>query len=229
MRTTQSMIVSAAAMAAFAAPATTAWAATATQVGASGKTFASDAVQCTVDPSGVLGSMVQAGLLDPRRGSRAVVWLDGNPQGEVTFADPVMSLPLDAGVHTVVVALGRKATDSYPYTVDVGQCSTAGNRISADGTLEYAASGKSSATVDPGCAWSAAAGQPRRYVNLFDNGGFLLNVSVNGVPLTQLSALKPHTPVFLGLGWNVIAAANASLSTDYYVRYGGDAPCVLPQ
>jgi len=49
------------------------------------------------------------------------------------------------------------------------------------------------------------------------------------VPLTQLSALKAHTPVFLSAGQNVISAANASLSIDYYVRDGGDGRCVLPQ
>jgi hypothetical protein len=55
----------------------------------------------------------------------------------------------------------------------------------------------------------------------------LLNVSVNGVPLTQLSASRPHTPVFLSAGLNLISAANGSLSIDYYYRDGGDG-CVLP-
>jgi hypothetical protein len=82
--------------------------------------------------------------------------------------------------------------------------------------------------VTPGCALKGGAGQPQPYVNLFDNGGFLLNVSVNGVPLTQLSAQRPHAPVFLSAGLNVISAANGSLSTDYYVRDGGDGHCVLP-
>jgi hypothetical protein len=104
---------------------------------------------------------------------------------------------------------------------------TSGNFFSADGSLEYAASGKSYATVVPGCAVSPKTGQPTPYVNLFDNGGFLLNVSVNGVPLTQLSARKPHTPVFLSAGLNVISAANGKLSTDYYIRSGGDGHCVL--
>ena len=69
---------------------------------------------------------------------------------------------------------------------------------------------------------------PQPYVHLFDNGSFLLNVSVNGVPLTQLSAHRPHAPVFLNAGLNVISAANGSLSTDYYVRDGGDGRRVLP-
>jgi hypothetical protein len=38
-----------------------------------------------------------------------------------------------------------------------------------------------------------ATGRAQRYVNLFDSGTYLLNVSVNGVPLTQLSATRPHT------------------------------------
>jgi hypothetical protein len=123
------------------------------------------------------------------------------------------------------------SADTYAFSVTPGQCNlpdTSGNTFSADGTLEYAASGKSYATVTPGCALSPATGQPQPYVNLFDNGGFLLNVSVNGVALTQLSAQRPHTPVFLGAGQNVISAANGSLSTDYYIRDGGDGRCVLP-
>ena len=105
---------------------------------------------------------------------------------------------------------------------------TSGNTFSADGTLEYAASGKSYATVVPGCALNGATGQVQPYVNLFDAGGYLLNVSVNGVPLTQLSATRPHVPVFLAAGINVISAANGSLSTDYFVRDGRSGTCVLP-
>jgi hypothetical protein len=105
---------------------------------------------------------------------------------------------------------------------------TSGNTFSADGTLEYAASNKSYATVTPGCALNGATGQAQPYVNLFDNGSYMLNVSVNGVPLTQLSSSRPHTPVFLSAGQNVISAANGSLSIDYYVRDGGDGTCVLP-
>jgi hypothetical protein len=89
-------------------------------------------------------------------------------------------------------------------------------------------SGKSYTTVTPGCALSPATGRPQPYVNLFDNGGFLLNVSVNGHALTQLSPQRPHTAVFLDAGQNVISAANGSLSIDYYVRDGGDGRCVLP-
>ena len=81
---------------------------------------------------------------------------------------------------------------------------------------------------DTGCAWNAATGQPQPYVNLFDNGAYLLNVSVNGVPITQLSATHPHTPVFLSAGLNVISAANGTLSIDYYVRDGADGMCTLP-
>jgi hypothetical protein len=32
----------------------------------------------------------------------------------------------------------------------------------------------------------------------------------------------------LGAGVNVISAANGFLSTDYYVRDGGDGTCTLP-
>lgn len=123
-----------------------------------------------------------------------------------------------------------KAADAYTFVVQPGMCSlpdTSGNTFSADGTLEYAASGKSYATVTPGCAWNAKTGAPQPYVHLFDTGDYLLNVSVNGVPLTQLSATQPHTPVFLTAGTNVISAVNGFLSTDYYVRDGGSGTCVL--
>ena len=104
---------------------------------------------------------------------------------------------LTVGSSTVVVALSKRVADRYAYTVTAGQCNvpdTSGNFFSPDGTLEYAASGKSDLTVTPGCALNPATGQTQPFVNLFDNGSFLLNVSVNGVPLTQLSALRPRTP-----------------------------------
>ena len=126
----------------------------------------------------------------------------------------------------VAVALsGPSAYAAKPTTFSLPD--TSGNFYSADGSLEYAASGKSYATVVAGCAVNPNSGQPQAFVNLFDNGSFLLNVSVNNVPLTQLSARRPHTPVFLGAGVNVISAANAKLSTDYYIRDGGDGHCVL--
>jgi len=205
-----------------------AWAATTVQVGPSGKTFASAAVQCLTNPvTGSAEPTVEAGLLTPKRTASADVSLNGEFTKTVTAADPVAYVWLDVGENTVVVALSRKTADSYSFTVNAGEC--VANTFSENDTLEYAASGKSYATVTPGCAMSPTTGQPQPYVHLFDNGGYLLNVSVNGVPLTQLSALKTHTPVFLSAGRNVISAANASLSIDYYVRDGGDGTCTLPQ
>ena len=174
--------------------------------------------------------MVQAGLYNPKRSTSAVVSLNGVPLVTVTTAVPAADVWLPDGNSTVVVALNKRSADSFVFSVKPGQCSlpdTSGNTFSADGTLEYAASGKSYATVTPGCAMNPASGQAQPYVNLFDNGGYLLNVSVNGVPLTQLSATRPHVPVFLGAGLNIISAANAGLSTDYYVRDGGTGHCVL--
>jgi hypothetical protein len=224
----ENLLTAMAALAVAAASGPSAWAAGATLVGSSGKTFASDTVQCTADQTtGALNPTVQAGLLNPKRGTSADVSLNGGFVATVTSFAPAATVVLAAGSNTVVVALSKKTADSYGYAVIAGQCSTAGNAFSADGTLEYAASGKSYATVTPGCAWSAATGQPQPYVNLFDNGTYLLNVSVNGVPLTQLGATRPHTPVFLSAGWNVISAANGSLSTDYYLRDGGNGTCVL--
>jgi len=206
-----------------------AWAATTVQVGASGRTYASSVVQCAPDPTtGVLSPVVEAGLFNPKTNAKATVSLNGTPVAFVTSDNPFTNVWLADGDNTVVVAINRKTTDSYAYAVQPGTCSTAGNTFSADGTLEFAASGKSYATVIPGCAWNPAAGQAQRYVHLWDNGAYVLNVSVNGVPLTQLSATRPHTPVFLSAGWNVISAANGALSIDYYVRDGGDGACALP-
>ncbi len=211
---------------------TSAWAATTVQVGASGKTYASSAVKCAADPAtGVQSPVVEAGLFNPTTKVSATVSLNGTAVANVTNVNPAANVWLADGKNTVVVALNKRTADSYVFTVQPGMCAlpdTSGNTFSADGTLEYAASNKSYATVTPGCALNGATGQAQPYVNLFDNGSYMLNVSVNGVPLTQLSASRPHTPVFLSAGQNVISAANGSLSIDYYVRDGGDGTCVLP-
>ena len=209
-------------------------AATGVQIGTSGKTYASSTVTCATDPTtNQLAPVVEAGLLNPKRSTSASVWLNGTLVTTVTTASPAVDVWLADGVtNTVVVALSKRSADSYQFVVPSGMCAlpdTSGNTFSPDGTLEYGASGKSYATVNAGCALNAATGLTQPFVNLIDNGGYVLNVSVNGVPLTQLSASRPHTPVFLGAGLNVIAATNGSLSTDYYYRDGGDGSCVIPE
>ncbi|BBL59320.1 hypothetical protein MKFW12EY_29330 [Methylomonas koyamae] len=130
-----------------------------------------------------------------------------------------------------MVALSRRAADTYTFTVQSGFCNlpdTSGNTFSADGVLEYAASGKSYATVTPGCAFNPATGNAQPFVNLFDNGAFLLNVSNNGTPITQLNGTtRKSMPIFLSAGTNVISAANGTASTDYYIRDGGNDTCTL--
>jgi hypothetical protein len=202
-------------------------------VGASGKTFASSALQCavrypTTDPA-VYSPVVDAGLLNPTSKTSATVSMNSVVVSSVTATDPTAKvwLPDVDAVNKVVVALSKRTADTYQFTVNAGMCGS-GNTFSADGTLEYAASLKSYATVMPGCAWNPGTGIAQPYINLFDNGSYLLNVSVNGIPLTQLSASRPHTPVFLRAGVNVITAVNGSLSTDYYVRDGGNGTCTLP-
>ena len=211
---------------------TFAWAATTVQVGPSGKTFASSAVRCAAEPAtGQLSPVVEAGLFNPKRTTSAEIALNGTPVANVTSDNPAANVWLADGNNTVVVALNKKTADAYTFVVQSGMCAlpdTSGNTFSADGTLEYAASGKSYATVTPGCALNGATGLAQPYVHLVDNGGYLLNVSVNGEPLTQLSATRPHTPVFLSAGQNVISAANGYLSVDYYVRDGGTGTCTLP-
>ncbi len=210
---------------------TSAGAAATIQVGASGKTYASSVVQCATDPTtGMPSPVVEAGLFQPKSSAKAVVSLNGTAVATVTAKNPSTDVWLVDGDNTVVVASSRRVTDTYAFVVQPGAClpDTSGNTFSADGLWEHAASGKSSATVTPGCAWNPATGQAQPYVHLVDDGNYLLNVSVNGVPLTQLSATRPHTPVFLSAGRNVIAAANGQLSVDYYVRDAGDGTCTLP-
>jgi hypothetical protein len=210
-------------------------AATTVQVGASGKTYASSVVNCAANPTtGVQSPVVDAGLFNPTAKASATVSLNGNPVATVTAANPATNVWLADGKNAVVVALNKKTADSYMFTVQPGMCTlpdTSGNTFTIDAygnQLEYAASLKSYATVTPGCALNAKTGLAQPYVNLFDNGTYMLNVSVNGIPLTQLSASRPHTPVFLSAGQNVISAANGSLSIDYYIRDGGDGTCMLP-
>jgi hypothetical protein len=233
MNCKQILFSGAAALAAVVTLDASAQAATDVQIGGSGKTFASTVVQCDHHPdTGKMLPVIEAGLFNPKRAASAAVSLNGAPVTTVTTADPVTDVWLAVGDNTVVVALSKKTADRYVFTVSQEECAlpdTSGNTVSADGTLEYAASGKSYATVTPGCALNASTGQAQPYVHLFDSGNYLLNVSVNGVPLTQLSAYNRHTPVFLIAGQNVISAANGSLSIDYYVRDGGDGRCVLSQ
>jgi len=207
-----------------------AWAGT-IQVGASGKTYASGEVACATNPAtNQLAPVVEAGLVNPKRSVSASVSLDGTFVATVTAANPAIDVWLaDGATNTVVVALSKKSADSYVFVVPSGVCSpdTSGNTFSPDGTLEYGASGKSDVTVGSGCALNAATGLAQPYVNVFDNGGYVLDVSVNGVPLTQLSATRPHTPVFLSAGLNVISVANGSLSVDWYLRDGGIGVCTI--
>jgi len=210
------------------------WAITGVQVGPSGKTYASAEVQCALNPITGMAPMVQAGLYNPKKSASATVSLNGDAVATVTFLSPDSTVWLANGTNTVVVAPDKRTADSYSFdatsTQTVNSCipDTVGMGNYVSGSFEYTANNKSYATVTPGCALNPRTGQAQKYVHLFDNGTYLLNVSVNNVPLTQLSTLRKSTPVFLAAGWNVITAANAALSTDYYVRNGGDGTCPLP-
>jgi hypothetical protein len=210
-----------------------AWGATGIQVGASGKTYASAAWQCGLHPAQGLTPFVQAGLYNPKRSASGTVSLDGNAVAAVSATHPDATVWLGNGVETVSVKSG-KAVDVYAfdatttYAEQPNACipDTRANTFSGD--LEYASSFKSSAVVTPGCAFNPLTGRAQPFVNLFDNGPYLLNVSVNNVPLTQLNGTtRTHVPVFLVAGLNVVSAANGALSTDYYVRDGGSGTCAL--
>lgn len=178
--------------------------------------------------------MVQAGLYNPKKNASAAVSLNGAPAASVTFLGPDADAWLANGSNAASVVLDRKTADSYAFDASLTYPSqpnvcipdTRGNAASGD--VEYAASSKSYATVTPGCAFNPLSGRAQRYVYLFENGSYLLNVSVNNVALTQLSSLKRSTPVFLAAALNLISAANAAISTDYFVREGGTGTCTLP-
>lgn len=201
------------------------------QIGPSGQTFASRAVLCLVDPStGRVEAAVDAGLVQPAGRTRAAVSLNGRRVARVDAAHPSTRLWLPAGADEVSLRLSRSTVDRFAFDVGATQCQmpdTSGNQFSADGQLEIAASSKSTATVTPGCAFNPATGEVQPFVNLFVSADVLLNVSVNGVPLTQLGPQRPSTPVFLQAGLNVLSAAHGSLSIDHYVRDAGDGSCTL--
>jgi hypothetical protein len=216
--------------------ATTVWALTDVQIGPSGKTYASAEVACALNPIGGMAPMVQAGLYNPKRNASGTVSLNSVPVAAVEFLSPDASVWLANGLNTVDVAADKKRTsDTYSFDASLtypGQPNmcipdTSGNVVAGD--VENAASGKSYVTVTPGCAFNPLAGHGQPYVTLFDSGPYLLNVFINSVPLTQLDGVtRTHTPVFLAPGLNVISAANAALSIDYYVRDGGTGECTLP-
>ena len=209
---------------------TPAWALSGVQVGASGKTYASTAVQCALHPVAGMAPVVQAGLYNPRKNASATVALNGTAVATVTFIDPDSQVWLVNGPNAVTIAPDRKTSDSFSFDASSNQVNycipdTQGNVVAGD--LEYAASQKSYATVIPGCAFNALTGRAQPYVNLFDGGTYVLNVSVNNAPLTQLGSTRRSTPVFLAPGLNVVSATNGALSTDYYVRDGGSGTCAL--
>lgn len=204
------------------------------QVGASGKTYASDALACAMNPVAGLAPMVQAGLYNPRPRSKATVSLNGTPVAQVTGRAPDATVWLANGANTVVVALGRRVADRFAFDASLafpGQpnvCIPDTRNNSVVGDLEYAASGRSYAVVTPGCAVNPGTGLAQPYVNLFDNGAYLLDVSLNGVPLTQLNgSSRTHVAVFLAPGLNVISAAYGTTGVDAFVRDGGTGSCTL--
>jgi beta-glucanase (GH16 family) len=220
---------------AFAAIGTVAWAVTGIQVGPTGKTYASADIQCSMNPVTGMAPMVQAGLYNPKKGATAAVSQNGVGVANVTFASPDTTVWLTNGVDNVDVAISKRSIDTYQFDASLafpGQPNvcipdTRGNKVDAVAGTETAASGKSTAVITPGCAVNPATGRPQPFVNLLDNGTFLLNVSVNNVPLTQIGRTRYSVPVFLSPGLNVISAAEGTLSTDYYIRNGGTGTCTL--
>lgn len=205
------------------------------QVGPSGRTYASDAPACALHPVAGWSPWVAAGLLAPKKNTVGVVGVNRQTVAVVSASTPEATVWLPNGVDTVTVSLSAGRVDRYIFDVSLawpGQPNacvpdTRGNVLAGD--VEYGASAKSYATIAPACALNPATGRPQWFVNLFDNGTFLLNVTVDGVPLTQLNGTtRDHVPVFLSAGLNVITAANGALSTDAFVREGGTGTCTLP-
>ncbi|MBQ0928880.1 hypothetical protein [Ideonella alba] len=195
------------------------------QIGASGKTFASDAWACALHPTRGYAPRVEAGLYQPAPTANAKVLLNGQRVATVDAITPSAPVWLANGLNSVGVKLSKKANDTFGFDAALtwpnqpNACipDTRANTVAGD--LETAVSGKSSAVVPLGCAFNPATGRNQAFVNLFDNGTWLLNVSVNGVPLTQLNGTtRRSVPVYLATGLNVITAANGTLSVDAYVR-----------
>ena len=122
MKCKEILLSGAAMFVAVAGPGTSAWAATTVTIGSSGKTFASSAVQCAVNPSDVLAPMVQAGLFNPKPTTSAVVSLNGTSSATVTAADPDVDVWLADGSNKVVVALSKKVADTYLFAVSTNMC-----------------------------------------------------------------------------------------------------------
>ena len=211
-------------------------AATGVQVGATGKTYASSGIQCALHPVKGMAPLAKAGLYNPVTTSTAAVSDNSVAIAKVTFYNPDADVWLVNGLNSVKVALNKRTADSYSFDASLTYNSqpnvcipdTRSNFVDYQPDLETAASGKSSAIVTPGCAWNPLTGRAQPFVNLFDNGTYLLNVSVNNVALTQLNGTtRKSTPVFLAPGLNVITAVNGTLSTDEYVRDGGTGSCQL--
>jgi hypothetical protein len=148
-----------------------------------------------------MAPMVQAGLYNPISTSSGTVSLNRATVATVTFLSPDATVWLANGANTVVVAPVGSTADSYSFNAPLafpGQpnmCipNTSANRVSGD--TEYAASSKSYATITLGCALNPATGRAQSFVNLFDNGRFLMSVSANNVPLTQLNgSTRRSTP-----------------------------------
>ncbi len=201
-------------------------------VGDSGRSYASSRISCAAAPDGTaLVPVAWVGLFSPAASDRALAWLNRNPVARLSYVRPLARLPLAYGSNSAAVAFSRRVIDRYAFEVPAIACAmdeSQGNTYSADGTLEYGAAVKSYATVLPGCAVNPLTGVAQPYLNLFDGGDYLLNVSINGEALTQLGPTRPHTVVFLVAGRNVISVADASQSTEYYVRDTGDGMCDLP-
>jgi hypothetical protein len=212
---------------------TSALAATGDIVGPSGKTYASGGIKCGLHPIAGMSPFVNAGLYNPGTRDKATVSLNGSLVANVTFINPDATVWLANQVNKIVVAINKRATDSYsfdatpdPTTNQANVClpDTTSNIVDTTSDIETTVVGNSEATITPGCA----NGKP--FVNLFRlNSNVILNVSVNGTPLTQLSNSRPHTPVTLRAGLNVISVEVATFVTphaiEYYVRDGGTGTC----
>jgi len=88
-----------------------------------------------------------------------------------------------------------------------------------------AASGKSYATVTPAVPGMQPPVRRSDLYTLFDNGLTCLNCP----SWRAANTAQRNPPPYPGLPercWNVISAANGTLSIDYYVRDGGDGACL---
>lgn len=91
------------------------------QLGESGKTYASSAVSCAVNPENErLPLIEEVGLYKPKGKASADVSRNDVFVKTVTTDDPFVEVWLEYGINDIVVTVNRHTIDTYTYSVPIG-------------------------------------------------------------------------------------------------------------